>query len=109
MILVGCWLCVPIRKEITWSDGNGNVVWEEVSSRLGIRRPDSDDSAGFIPDSALQRVLQALGGDFLFAKQLRTFWQSSPAAGLRYSHKELSAMPRKTAWFEGLNLALVTQ
>lgn len=31
------------EKEITWSGGNGNMVWEEVSSRLGLRRPDSDN------------------------------------------------------------------
>lgn len=27
------------EKEITWSDGNGNMGWEKVSSRLRVRRP----------------------------------------------------------------------
>lgn len=43
------------EKEITWSDGNGNTVWEEVSSRLRVRDPDPDDNTNIIPESALHK------------------------------------------------------
>lgn len=45
------------EKEITWSDGNGNMVWETVSSRRTVRRPDAGDNTSLTSESALLQVL----------------------------------------------------